>query len=115
MFQAKDVEPGIAALERAHVLAPGRGDVLLVLGGLQLVAHRVDGARASFAAVARSTSEPRERRQAEEGLAEVAVAQAFEAARTTHDVVSAAAAIRSALPDLDLRRHTAAGSIFHGS
>ena len=104
VFQWKDVEPGIAALERAHTLAPGRADVVLALGGLQLMADRLDEAKASFQEVVRSTSEPELVAEAKQSLAEVAVAQAFAEVDRTHDVEKAAAAIRAALPGLDPQR-----------
>ncbi|HET9299765.1 MAG TPA: tetratricopeptide repeat protein, partial [Candidatus Polarisedimenticolaceae bacterium] len=105
-FQSKDVEPGIAALERAHALAPGRADVLLMLGGLQMMAERLDEAKASLEEVARSASEPELVAQAKQNLAEVAVAQAFAEFNRSHDVEKTATAVRAALPGLDPQRRT---------
>ncbi|HEX5044761.1 MAG TPA: tetratricopeptide repeat protein [Candidatus Polarisedimenticolaceae bacterium] len=101
LFQDKDVEPGIAALERAHALAPGRADVLLALGGLQMLAERLDQAKASFREVVRSASEPDLVTQAKQDLAGVAVAEAFAELEKTHDLEKASAAIRAVLPDLE--------------
>jgi tetratricopeptide (TPR) repeat protein len=107
-FQSKDVEPGIAALERAHALAPGRSDVLLALAGLQMTARRLEDAEGSLEEVARSASEPVLVARAREGLAEIAVTQAFEDFERTQDAAKAAAAIRAALPGLDPGRRVEA-------
>jgi len=106
VFQGTDVDPGIAALERAHTLAPGRVDVLLALGGLQMTADRLEEAKASLTEVVRG-AEPFYATQARESLAEIAVIQAFQELQKTHDAAKAEAAVRAALPDLDPGRRSA--------
>jgi tetratricopeptide (TPR) repeat protein len=100
-LQDKDVDPGIAALERAHDLAPGRYEVLVALGELQMRADRLADARQTFGEVVRRSTEADLVRDARRRLAEVTVRQAVIEAERTQNTAKAAATIRAALPDLD--------------